>query len=134
MLTKIFGDLTLVILFLLERFMPSVGATGLGGQSLSASLALVLQWQHGFCRFQLPWDLRILSEGGSLTCGRDGGTGCWAQARPGQLSLFSQDYQPAGHGRITLAAGFASSMACGLPEAELGPLIPRLGVSQGLWD
>lgn len=31
----------------------------------------------------------------------------------------------------SVAAGFFSSMACSLCEAELGPLIPRLGVSQG---
>lgn len=107
----------------------SVGAMDLGGQSLSACLALVLPWQRGFCRFQLTMGLTHPVKGGSLTCGRDSVAGGWAQARPGQLSLFSQDYQPAGHGHITLAAGFASSMACGLREAELGPLIPRLGVS-----
>lgn len=33
----------------------------------------------------------------------------------------------------SVAAGFFSSMACGLCEAEVGPLIPRLGVSQGHW-
>lgn len=77
-LTKIFGDLTLVISFLLERFMlplqmssftcstveglpetPALCVSNGPGwiQSLSACLALVLPRQHGFCRFQLTMGL-----------------------------------------------------------------------------
>lgn len=155
-LTKIFGDLTLVISFLVERFVlplqmssftcstveglpetPALcGSDGPGWtQSLSAYLALVLPWQHGFCRFQLTMGLMHPVRGWAPHVWK---RRCGWLLGPGQAwtthSLFKSGLPTIRLWAHHSGCWICFQHGCGLREAELGPLIPRLGVSQGLWD
>lgn len=155
-LATMFGNLTLVMSFLLERFMlslqissvscficypflmfrtcstmadlaetflPCVGSVDLSPPCASVAMAAWLCSLHFTWGFMHP--VRVgphVWETDSVACGQ-----AWTALtllKPGlPTSRLWAHY--------SVAAGFFSSMACGLCEAELGPLIPRLGVSQG---